>query len=356
MTTGWRVTSWLVLLALAIGLLWLLSPVLLPFFLGVAIAYVLDPAVRRLEAWTGNRTAATLAVMALFFIVLGAAIAVLAPILQRQGVGLVQRLIEASMNVYDRAVPYIEEQLREARVPQGAAPNAGDIAGKVAGWAGGVVSGLWSGGLAVVNLISLLLITPIVSFYLLRDWPRIVHRIDTWLPREHADTIRKQIHLIDLRLAGFVRGQALVCLLMGIFYAVALTIVGLNYGLLMGLLVGLLTFIPVLGASIGAVVGLMIAVFQFGDAVHVAIVAAIFLVGQFIEGYILSPKLVGERIGLHPVWLLMGLLAFGTLFGFVGLLLAAPAAATIGVLAHFALERYLASPLYRGGRKDEGPA
>lgn len=351
MTSAGRTMSWLALLAIGIVLLWLLSPVLLPFFLGIAIAYVLDPAVRPLEKWGASRTVATLMIMGVFFVLAGVAVALLLPVLERQLVGLVQRLIEAASNVYDWAVPYVQQQLREANVPTSATPNAGEIAGKVVGWAGGAAAGLWSGGLAVVNLLSLLVITPVVTFYMLRDWPKIVDRVDNWLPRDHAPLIRRLVHKIDLRLAGFVRGQALVCLLMGVFYALALTFAGLNYSLLMGLLVGLLTFIPVLGAAIGAAISLAVAAVQFHALVPIGIVAAIFLVGQFIESYVLSPKLVGERIGLHPAWLLLALLAGGALFGFVGLLLAAPIAATIGVLAQFALERYLDSPLYRGRSK-----
>lgn len=351
MTSAGRTMSWLGLLAVGVGLLWLLSPVLLPFFLGMAIAYVLDPAVRPFERWGTSRTVATLLIMGMFFVLVGVAIALLLPVLERQLVGLVQRLIEAATQMYDWAVPYVQEQLRAARLPTSAAPNAGEIAGKAVGWAGGAMGGLLSGGIAVVNLLSLLIITPVVTFYMLRDWPKFVDRIDSWLPRDHAPLIRRLAHKVDLRLAGFVRGQALVCLLMGIFYALALTVVGLNYSLLMGLLVGLLTFIPVLGAAIGAVIGLSVAAVQFHALVPIGIVAAIFLVGQSIESYVLSPKLVGERIGLHPAWLLLALLAGGALFGFLGLLLAAPMAATIGVLAHFALERYLDSPLYRGRTK-----
>jgi predicted PurR-regulated permease PerM len=350
MTPAWRALSWLGLLIIAVGLVWLLSPVLLPFVLGLAIAYLLDPAVVRLETWTRNRTAATLTIMLVFVVVVAGALALLLPVLEHQMVGLVQKLIEAASDAYNWALPYVERQLREAHVPS-AAPNAGDIAGKAVGWAGGAALGLWSGGLAVVNILSLLVITPIVTFYMLRDWPKLMDWIDALLPRDHAPLVRKLAHKIDLRLAGFVRGQALVCLLMGLFYAIALTVAGLNYGLLVGLLIGLLVFIPVLGAAIGAVISLSIAAVQFHAWVPLAIIAGIFLVGQFIEAYVLSPKLVGERIGLHPAWLLLGLLAGGALFGFLGLLLAAPAAATIGVLAQFALERYVDSPLYRGRGK-----
>ncbi len=351
MTAAGRTMSWLGLLVVAIGLLWLLSPVLLPFFLGIAIAYLLDPAVRPLAQGGMSRTTASLLIMTIFVVVVAGSLALLLPVLERQLVGLVQRLVETANNAYNWALPYVQQQLREANVPPSAAPNTSELAGKVMGWAGGAAVGLWSGGLAVVNVLSLLVITPVVTFYMLRDWPKLVERVDSWLPRDHAPLIRRLIHKIDLRLAGFVRGQALVCLLMGLFYGISLTIAGLNYGLLMGLLIGILVFIPVLGAAIGAAISLIVAAVQFHALLPIGIVAGIFLIGQFIEAYVLSPKLVGERIGLHPAWLLLALLAGGALFGFLGLLLAAPAAATIGVLTHFALERYLDSSLYRGRTK-----
>jgi len=348
MTTGWRVASWLGLLAAAILILWLLSPVLLPFMLGVAIAYVLDPLVQRLEASGLARPVAAVSVILLFLIVVSVSIALLVPVLETQLAGLIQRLVEVVYDLANWARPMIQNlQLGFGDVKD---IGAGDIAGRVLSWLGGAAAGLWSGGLALFHILSLVLITPIVAFYLLRDWPRIVAKVDGWLPRDHAETIREQLRLIDLRLAGFVRGQALVCLTLGIFYAIALTIAGLNYGLVVGLLTGLLIFIPFLGGALGFAISVTIALFQFDDWVRIAIVGAIFVVGQFSEAYIISPKLVGDRIGLHPVWLVLALLAGGALFGFVGVLIAVPVAATIGVLLRFALERYLASPLYRGSQ------
>ncbi len=355
MNAGWRIAAWLLLFVAGCAVLWVLSPVLLPFLLGVAIAYLLDPPVRRLERLGLGRTIATLAVMGLFFVIVVTAISVLLPILERQLVGLVGRAVVATQELYNWVWPLVERELQNVQA-QHTAPlgNAGDIAGKIFSWGGGFAASVLSGGLAIVNLLSLLVITPVVTFYLLRDWPKIVERIDSWLPRHHATTIQEQVRLIDERLAGFVRGQALVCLLLGMFYAIALTAAGLNYGLLLGLMIGVLAFVPVLGATIGAITALTVAVFQFGDWLDIGIIAGIFLVGQFIESYVLSPKLVGDRVGLHPVWVMLALLAGGTLFGFVGLLIAVPAAATIGVLLHFGLERYIASPLYRGTSQETG--
>jgi predicted PurR-regulated permease PerM len=357
MNTGLRVLSWLALLAVGLALLWLLQPVLLPFVASAAIAYIFDPAVRRLERWGMSRTWATTVVIGLFFIALAGAAAVLAPVLQRQLTGLIQRMIELAQDLVVMLRPYIEEAAEQAGMPQvSELSGAGDIAGKAIGWLGGLLAGVWSGGLALVNLLSLVFITPIVAWYLLRDWPRMIAYVDALLPVEHAETIRAQFRLIDQRLAGFLRGQALVCLLLGIFYAVALTAAGLNYSLVVGLLSGVLTFIPYVGATVGLFISLVVALFQFDEWTRIAIVAGIFLFGQFLEGNFITPKLVGDRVGLHPAWLIFALLAGGALFGFFGMLLAVPIAAAAGVLVRFALDRYLNSPLYRGGRQPGTPA
>jgi predicted PurR-regulated permease PerM len=216
-------------------------------------------------------------------------------------------------------------------------------------WGTNLLGQVISGGVAIANLISLLVITPVVAFYLLRDWDRIVARVDTWLPRGHAGAIREQAREIDRTLAGFLRGQGTVCLILGVFYAIGLTLAGLDFGLVVGLVAGLLSFIPYVGAIVGLVLSVGLALVQFDDWLRIAVVAGIFFVGQAVEGNFLTPKLVGESVGLHPVWIIFGLLAGGALFGFVGVLLAVPAAAVIGVGVRFALGRYMQSPYYHGG-------
>ncbi len=199
------------------------------------------------------------------------------------------------------------------------------------------------------NLISLLVITPLVTFYMLNDWDRMVARIDSWLPRDHVETVRAMARDINTAMAGFIRGQGTVCLILGIFYAVALIAAGLNFGLLIGLTAGILSFIPYVGAAVGGVLAIATALVQFWpDWVQILIIVAIFAGGQFLEGNILSPKLVGRSIGVHPVWLMFALFAFGYLFGFAGMLLAVPLAAAIGVLSRFLLDQYLGSKLYLG--------
>ncbi|MBV9262669.1 MAG: AI-2E family transporter, partial [Pseudolabrys sp.] len=224
-----------------------------------------------------------------------------------------------------------------------------DLVTQGVGWLTTFLRSLWSGGRSLVSVFSLIIIAPVVSFYLIYDWHTMIDEVDSWVPVHHRATVRALAREIDTAISGFVRGQTAVCLILGTFYAIALTITGLNFGLLIGLIAGLITFIPYVGSMTGLVVSLGVAVAQFWPQwTSIVIVAAIFLVGQFVEGNILSPKLVGESVGIHPVWLIFALLAFGYLFGFVGLLLAVPLAATIGVLARFALRRYLASSLYTG--------
>jgi predicted PurR-regulated permease PerM len=196
-------------------------------------------------------------------------------------------------------------------------------------------------------------VTPVVAFYLIYDWHRMIRSVDSWIPIQHRDTVRELAREVDAAIAGFLRGQTAVCLILGSFYAVALTLTGLNFGLLIGLISGLITFIPYVGSMTGLVLSLGVAVAQFWPAYgSILIVLGIFLVGQFVEGNVLAPKLVGESVGIHPVWLIFALLAFGYLFGFVGLLVAVPLAATIGVLTRFALRRYLQSSLYTGEKAD----
>jgi predicted PurR-regulated permease PerM len=206
-----------------------------------------------------------------------------------------------------------------------------------------------AGSLRVIDFLVVLFVTPVVAFYLLLDWDRIIGKVNAALPREHAVTIRGLAREIDEVLAGFVRGQLSVCLILGAFYAVALMAIGLQFGFLVGLVAGLVSFIPYVGSAVGLLLSVGIAIFQFWDAkVWIVVAAGIFLFGQFVEGNILAPNLIGKSVGLHPVWLIFALAVFGTLFGFAGLIVAVPVAAALGVIGRFLVEQYLASPLYTG--------
>ncbi len=208
--------------------------------------------------------------------------------------------------------------------------------------------------MALVNVISLLIVTPVVAFYMLLDWDKMVAKVDTWLPRIYQPTIRLIVSDINKATAGFVRGQGTLCLILGLFYGLSLTLVGLNFGLLFGLIAGLISFIPYIGSITGLVISIGVALVQFWpDWIPVTIIAGIFVVGQFVEGNILQPKLVGKSVGLHPVWLMFALFAFGSLFGFTGLLIAVPAAAAVGVIVRFGLKQYLESTNYKGPIKPQ---
>jgi predicted PurR-regulated permease PerM len=201
-------------------------------------------------------------------------------------------------------------------------------------------------------VLSLIIITPIVAFYLLRDWDAITAKVDSWLPRQNAPTIREQFLAIDGTIAGFVRGQSTVCLVLAALYGISLTVIGLKSGLMVGIGAGLISFVPYLGAAMGMVIGVGIAIVQFPEWTTIAIVGGVFLFGQTLESYVLTPRLVGDRVGLHPVWIIFALLAGGAVMGFTGVLIAVPAAAVIGVLIRFSLTRYMASDLY-SGHKDK---
>jgi predicted PurR-regulated permease PerM len=212
---------------------------------------------------------------------------------------------------------------------------------------------LAQGGVAVINLLGLLFLTPVVTFYLLRDWEKVLAAIDGALPLEHADTIRRLAAESNRAIGGYVRGQALVCLALGTIYAAGLTLVGLQFGFVIGLIAGIISFIPFVGTFVGGTLAIGMALAQFPpDWMGVVKVAAIFVAGQAIEGNILSPKLVGDRVGLHPVWIMFALLAGGSMFGFVGVLVAVPVAAVIGVMVRHLLGRYRASAIYRGNHAE----
>jgi predicted PurR-regulated permease PerM len=328
--------------------LWLLSGILLPFAVGCSVAYFLDPLCDRLERLRLPRGAAALIVLVGFLLGVALIVLVLVPLLETQIIDLVHRFpkfMAAARGYANSMTGFFQERL--SAEDYGKLRDAvGAKLGEAFSWIGKLLEGVVGGGLALFNILSLVFITPIVAFFLLRDWDRIVARVDSWLPRPHVETIRGQARLVDQTLAGFIRGQATVCALMAVFYAAALSLAGLDFGLVIGLLVGIFIFIPFIGGTIGAVLAILLAIAQFSDWTSIAIIAGIFVIGQTIEGNVLTPKLVGERVNLHPVWVIFSLLAFGNLFGLAGLLIAVPVAATLGVLTRFALGRYLASPIY----------
>lgn len=348
--------------------LWIFSGMLGPFLFGAAIAYLTDPIADRMEALGLSRVAATLVITVCAFLVVVIAIFSLAPIIIDQAQELIQRApryIEDLMQKVHAFSPglvpnYWQPVGEGAQASAGAAASAGEnngngngngasLAEPAARWGLNALKGLVSGGLAFIQLLGVVVITPIVAFYLLLDWDRAIAAIDDLLPRKYVDTIRKLAREIDATLSAFLRGQLLVCLILGSFYAVALTLAGLPFGALVGIFAGIISFVPFVGSMVGLLLSVGIALSAFwGDWWHIGLVAGIFLTGQAVEGNILTPLMVGDRVGLHPVWLIFALSAFGFAFGFPGILVAVPMAASIGVIARWGTQRYQESQLYQG--------
>jgi len=348
---------WMIAGVVVLGLLVVLRSMLLPFVAGLTVAYFLDPAVDKLEARGVPRTAATALVTFVFFATLIFAVIMLYPVLQSQVLGFAANVPLYVERIRDVIWPAIQEGLATLSVAGIHIPEENELreafvsySGEVMTWAGGILSGFWSGGLALFNVLSLLFITPIVAFYILRDWDNLVDIIDGLLPRHNAEVIREQLTLVDQAIAGFIRGQATVAVTLGIIYAIGWSISGLEFGLVLGLGTGVMAFIPYVGAAIGFCVALLVALGQFGnDLAPLALIVGTFAAGQTLDASFLTPKLVGGRVGLHPVWVVFALLAGGTLFGFVGVLIAVPTAAAIGVVTRFGVSRYRLSPYFITG-------
>ncbi len=342
---------WGIAAAVFFAVLWGLGNVILPFLVGGAVAYFLDPVADRLERAGLSRTAATsvISIIALVIFILLALLIV--PMLVRQ----LAQLVNAAPTIFGELQAFLTAKFPSIMDQQSVVRETLVSIGKTIQSKGGeLASGLLSSALSVINAVVFIVVVPVVAFYLLLDWDNMVAKIDNWLPRDHRDMIRTLARDIDSVLAGFVRGQVSVCLILGTFYSVSLMVAGLDFGLIVGAIAGLITFIPYVGALIGGALAIGLAFFQFwGDWVQIGIIAGIFAIGQFLEGNIITPKLVGNSVGLHPVWLLFALSAFGTLFGFVGMLVAVPVAAAIGVLARFGVSQYLDSRLYKGLSKED---
>ncbi len=351
MTLRKQISFWLISLAGLAITLWYLQDILLPFVAGFVLAYFLDPVADRLESLGLPRVAATSVILLAAVLVLVVAVLMVLPLVTDELVKLASNLPDLVKALVARLNELAPQAIKDQLAKSGTSlpSSIGDIAARASSWAATLLASVWSGGMAVVNLLSLLVVTPIVAFYLLLDWDRIVAKVDSWLPREHVEDIRAIARDIDLAMAGFIRGQGTVCLLLGVFYGLALTLAGLNFGLAIGFAAGLLSFIPFVGAIIGGILAIGVGFVQFWpDLGSVFLIVGIFALGQFIEGNFLSPKLVGSSIGLHPVWLMFALFAFGYVFGFAGLLLAVPLAAAAGVIVRYFLERYLRSKLFTG--------
>ncbi|MFG1402505.1 AI-2E family transporter [Xanthobacter sediminis] len=352
-----RLWFWFGALAAVVASMWLLSGILLPFVAGIVLAYFLNPIVIRLHRLGVGRTIASLAVVVVMLLVVVLFFLLALPILASQLFEFIQRLPAYVARLQGLLTEENREWLSHIvgdRLPD-MQRSISELMTQGVTYLLGLLSSVWAGGQAVISMFALMVVTPVVMFYMLCDWDSMVEFVDGLVPVHHRQAVHRLARDMDGAVAGFVRGQALVCLSLGLYYAVALSMTGLNFGLLIGIVSGAVSFIPYVGSLTGLVLAIGVAIVQFfPDWGMIGIVFAIFVTGQTIEGYVLYPKLVGDSIGVHPVWLMFALLAFGYLFGFVGLLLAVPLTAVAGVLARFAIVQYHASSLYRGPTAPEG--
>jgi predicted PurR-regulated permease PerM len=353
---GYRLLFWLGFLLIVIIALGMVQSILLPFAAGVVLAFILSPAVGRLERWGIRRSLAAFAVLLVFLIGVVLVFVVLVPLIQNQVVQLIARvpsLIAFLQEQNKWAMGLLQQQLPQDQMDKLQELIDSKLAEAVA-WVATLFQNLITSSIAVLNIVSLVVIAPIVTFLLMRDWESIVTLVDDLVPRQSLATVRAQARAVSDTLVGFVHGQALVCLILAIYYGTTLSFARLDSGLALGLLIGVLAVIPILGATLGFVLALGLAATQYGTWTAILTVVAIFAVGQVIEGNFLTPKLVGDRIRLHPVWVIFALFAGASLFGFVGVLFAVPAAAVIGVLVRFAVSRYRRSTIY-DPRQPEAP-
>jgi predicted PurR-regulated permease PerM len=351
---------WMVTSVAVLGAFWVLGDVILPFILAMAIAYILDPVADRLELWGFSRLLATITITACAGLTCVLVALLIIPALIEQITDLIAIIPELAENLQAFLTSKFPSLLNEnSQLHQ----SLLQVAEAIKSSGGELASTALSSVMSLFNILMILFLVPVITFYLLMDWDRMVAELDKLLPRDHAPIIRRIAGEIDRTIASFIRGQGTVCAILGIFYAAALMLVGLKFGLVAGAVAGILTFIPYVGALVGGALSIGLALFQFwggetvvdGETVWVAtnwlkigLVTGIFAFGQFFEGNILTPNLVGSSIGLHPVWLIFALTAFGTVFGFLGMLIAVPVAASIGVIMRFAVEQYQDSRLYNG--------
>lgn len=347
---------WLAALLAASLLVLMLKSVMLPFVAGLVIAYALNPLADRLERIGLPRSIASILIVAVLVLALVLALVFVGPLIARQA----EQLLTSAPGEIERLKGLLQDWARArlgdryVQLEALLGERLTSAAGQGASIATVVARSLWDQGRALVDFVSILLITPLVVFYLLVDWRVMLGQIDTWLPRDHQVTIRGLAGEIDTAISAFIRGQGLVCLILGTFYAVALSVIGLRYGLLLGVVTGLLAFVPIVGWTAGLITATAVALLQgWPDPTLLAKVVGVFLFGQVLDAGILSPKIVGSSIGLHPVGLIFALMVFSSLFGVLGVLVAVPLAAAVMVLMRFGLRLYLASDIYRGGQAEK---
>ena len=346
-------TFWLIFSALALMALYLFSGILLPFVAGFVLAYLFNPVASAMRRAGIPRGVSAFAIVAALIAAIGIFLALIVPPIADQFAQLIREL----PGWYGRARHYLTQhyghylqQVTGSQTPGAPALAGQQVTERVTPWLISQLEGLLRSGLDFFNSLALLFLTPVITFFLLRDWDKMIASIWEFLPRDQAPVIAKLAKEIDCTIAGYLRGELIVLLIVSAFYMICLGAIGLNYGLLIGLGAGIISFVPYLGSTSGFLISGGVALYQYWpDYTKTALVCGVFVFGQLAEGNVLTPNIVGNKVGLHPVWLLFALVASGYLMGFTGLLISVPLAAAIGVLVRYVLRRYYESPMYRGG-------
>lgn len=351
MSTKWHVIFWGALVGVFVAVLWAFGDLLAPFILGLIIAYLFNPVMRRLSHKKIPRAVSAFFILGTFILFIAGLVVAFGPGALHQTQALIENAPKFLDKFMDYSKPYLSwfkkntgqdpiEHINDLINPA-PSPQSSEASG------GGLIGGIAMGGRMVVNLVTLVVLTPIVAFFMLKEWPNVVKWVEDLYPRQYEHLIRGLLRKIDKKVSGFIRGQITVAFFLGVFYSIALAIADLNYGFLIGLGTGIFSVVPLVGSTLGLAIGISVAWFQTGDINFVLIVAAIFAFGQFVEGNILTPKIVGNSVGLHPLWIMFAILVGGGLFGITGMMVAVPMAAVISVLGEFALDKYKTSPLYK---------
>ncbi len=348
MTIRQHVFFWIFIILLTALTLYGLRGILLPFIVGGILAYALNPLVIKLERVKCPRFLGSILTLCGILLLLAVIVILVAPVIHSEFVQLVHqipsygnRLTNITLSFIDKLADYLpqserEQITKELRQSLGAGVH----------WLATFLIGIFSGGLAIANTIALTVITPIVAFYLLKDWPHVVSKIDSLLPRKQAPLIRSEIRQIDQTVSGYAKGQLIVCLILGLYYAFSLSLVGLDFAILLGIMTGILCFIPYLGVFIGFMIAFSVALSKFGSWTPIWWVITIFIVGSASESYALTPRFVGERLGLNPLWIIFSVMAGAYMQGLIGAIIALPSAAVISVLVRSCIKAYLKSSYY----------
>ncbi len=344
----YHVRFWLLAILGFCGTLWLLSDMLTPFILALVIAYFLNPVVSGFCNIGSPRWLGALIVLFLFLALLTTAMLLLLPLVQTQGVELVHSLPVYVETLQKELWPHIKTVLDHVPTVDTTKlqDTFGQYANDIVSFVGKILGQVVTGSMALFDILALMVLTPVVAFYLMRDWPAMLAKVNGYLPVRHAPIIRRELQNIDTMIAGFIRGQAMVSLFLATYYSIALSLAGLKYGMVIGLISGCLSFIPIVGTLTGIIASLTMAFIQFDTFGQIAVVAAIFAGAQMLDGYFLTPKLVGDRVGLHPVWIIFSVLAGGKLLGLPGIIIAVPFAGTLAILIRLGLRQYRRSKYF----------